>query len=921
MKLRRLLLLLAVFSLRLSAGVTLLPDGALRVSNDNAAADFAPVFTLLFRDTDPQFAVRPNRVAGVPYSVETWRVEKSKAEKTGARTIDSAMVGDGWDPRILKGDQGDRVSDLFAAGDRLRVTGQAAAEGDRVVWRFDGRGRFDLAATITQPDANGPLLEVAFTPRKEGWWSVGYTGAPEIDPQAADEFFQPPLWTRKRFPARSYLTTHRATLPAALVFVGGKTHGVIADPSLLPFQPLPTFDNTRFGVALRNEKSLAQPMLFSPALGGAGSFIKAGETRRFALRLVVLPGDIDAAHEHLARSLYGVRDFRENSLCSVNTTIENLVAYALSPFALYDEELRGSSYETDLPNSVNNVTGLHPLSLALALDREDIYQRRALPMIEAGLSRTKRLFSHDPKVGGHSDWTLNGPNMIASELAALATFSQRRAKALADLALLDKRGNSISRNIELHRLTRDPKFLKTAQAAADSEIKKARNATADVGSIALWTSRSRWIQLIDLFAETGDRRHLDEAVWGAREYTKFLWMCPKVPEGDITVNPGGKAPLYWYMASKKKKALDAPEAKMPAWRSSEIGLTTEAAGTSTGHRAVFLATPMTWLLRIGQAADIEFFRALARDAIVGRSESFPGYHINTARTDVYEKKAFPMRPLSELSYNSFHYNHVWPHAALLLDYLVTDIEGLSGGQIKFPGHFVEAYSYLMSKVYGAEPGKFFDQASVQIWMPRGLVQIDNVEINWLAARADGGLCIAFANQSHRPQKFTVRLDRARLPNGGSLPVLSYSGGANGNPSITNGSLSLELPPRGLAAIRIPGADTTPVFQQKILGGQPAPAGGSLSFDFGGTGAAHLLAMGDGLHTGYAFLRAAPGAYKQVTLEARRGDRWQPFTDDAYPHEFRVPLADREDFVFRFRAVRPGGAVENSPEFRIPQSLP
>ncbi|MDR1789725.1 MAG: hypothetical protein LBR12_05220 [Opitutaceae bacterium] len=909
----------AALALPAPAALTVLPGGSVRVSNGNVSADFAPAFTLLLRETDPGFAVRPNRVPGVPYSVETWRLPKGKtAAREDGRALDPNATGDGWDPRILRGDQDGRTSDLFAAaGKSLALAGQAAAsDNGSVTWRFPDNPLATLSATLSEPDADGPLLEVVLTPKKDGWWSAGYTGAPAVAPDAADEFFQPPLWTRRRFPVRPYLTTHRATLPAALVTAAGKTTGVIADPSLIPFQPLPTFDNTRFGVALRDPAGLARPMLFSPALGGAGSRARAGEPLRFALRLVVLPGGMDAACERLARSLYGVRDFRENSLCSLNTTLDNLIDYALSPFALYNEELRGSSYETDVPGAVNNVTGLHPLSLALAFDREDIYRRRALPMIEAGLSRTKRLFADDPKITGqHADWTLNGPNMISSELAALAAFSQKRAKTLADLALADnRRGNSIIRNLEIFRLTGDPARLARARAAADADIQKARAAEADPGSLTMWTSRTRWIQLMDLFAETGERRWLDAAVRGAREYTRFLWMCPKVPDGDITVNPGGKAPLYWYMAAKKKTAIATPETRVPAWRASEIGLVSEGPSTSTGHRGVFLAVPMTWLLRAGQAAGIPFFQDLARDALVGRSENFPGYHLNTARTNVYELRDYPLRPLKELSYNSFHYNHIWPHAAMLFDYLVTDVEGLSNGRVRFPGHFAECYAYLASKVYGAEPGRFYDRDDAHIWMPRGLVQTGNIEVNWLAARSGGGLCLALANQSHRPQKVTVRLDKTRLPAGALSAILLTDAGRE--IPVVDGALSLELPPRGLAALRVPGVDMTTTFQRKILGGSPAPAGGSLSFDFGGTGAAHLLAMGDGLRSGYAFLRAKPGELKKASIEVLRGGRWETFSDDAYPHEFSVPLADGEDFVFRFKITPAKGAPAVSPEYRV-----
>ena len=895
-----------------------LAAGVVRVHAGPVHADFAPAFTVLLRKDDPQFAVRPNRVKGVGYSVETWF---TGAEESAVPDSMNNMVGDGFDPKILKGNQKGRISDVFRAGERVTLTATSSeVRAGLIKWTFNGGGRFLLSATMSLPASGEPVLRVNFVPQKDGWYSVGYTGAPAVAPSEAEEFFQSPFWTRKRFPDRSYLTTHRTTLPGTLVSAQGRVVGVLADPSLLPFQPLPVFTNFPFGVTVRNAEGLAQPIVFCPALGGFGSQRRAGEKLSFDLRLFVAKGDIDTAYEYLARNLMHVRDFRHNDICSINTTIDNIIDYTLSPFSLFDEELRGASYETDLPNSVNNVTGLHPLSLAVIFDREDLYHRRALPMIEAGLSRTKRLFASDPKVGPPSDWTLKGPNMVGSELATLAAFSHGRADALLELAKNNTKGDGVARNLELYRATGNETYLHKAMAVADKEIAAMPEKESEI-RIAGWNLRTPWIVFTDLYEVTGERRYLDAAVYGAREFTKFLWLGPVVPDGDvqIPVNPGGFAPLYWYMASKGKKPIPAAEGTMPAWRSSEIGLTTEAPGTSTGHRAVFLATPQVWLYRLGQLADQPFFRDLARDALVGRSRNFPGYNLNTERTDVYEQADYPLRPSKELSYNSFHYNHIWPFVAMLFDFLVTDVEGLSGRQIYFPGHYVEAYSYLTSRVYGAEPGRFYDQREAWLWMPRGLVKTDNVEINWLAARSTGGLCVALVNQSQQIQKVTVKLDKNRLSGiDGKVRVLCWKGEkAVPDLSTTDGVLTLVIGPRELVALRFDGVQAKTEFQERLVGGKSTPAGGSIAFEFGHTGAAYLLSMGTGLSSGYAFLRAAPGVYRTVHLEARIGNAWKSYEDSAYPFEFSVPLPDGAPFIFRFVTEDAKGNKEQSPEYTVP----
>jgi hypothetical protein len=232
---------------------------------------------------------------------------------------------------------------------------------------------------------------------------------------------------------------------------------------------------------------------------------------------------------------------------------------------------------------------------------------------------------------------------------------------------------------------------------------------------------------------------------------------------------------------------------------------------------------------------------------------------------------------------------------------------------------VEAYAYLQSRVYGAEPGRFYDQSEVWLWMPRGLVQTDNVEINWLAARSAGGLCLALTNQSQQAQRVTVKLDRNRLSGiDGKVRVLCWKGEkAVPDLSSTNGVLTFEIGPRELVALRLDGVQAKTEFQERLLGGKPTPAGGSIAFYFGRTGTAYLISMGNGLSNGYAFLRAEPGIYCTVRLEARIGNTWKSYEDNSYPHEFSVPLADGAPFIFRFVTEDANGYKEQSPEYVVP----
>jgi hypothetical protein len=111
-----------------------------------------------------------------------------------------------------------------------------------------------------------------------------------------------------------------------------------------------------------------------------------------------------------------------------------------------------------------------------------------------------------------------------------------------------------------------------------------------------------------------------------------------------------------------------------------------------------------------------FFSVILNAFVIGRNRNFPGYHINTERTTVYEKEDYPLRPHKDLGYNSFHYNHILPTASMLLDYLVTDAFVRSEGAINFPSEFIEGYAYLQTKFYGHKSGEMYGRKA-SLWMP------------------------------------------------------------------------------------------------------------------------------------------------------------------------------------------------------------
>ena len=561
--------------------------------------------------------------------------------------------------------------------------------------------------------------------------------------------------------------------------------------------------------------------------------MEPGKPFAFRMRLWVEANPLNIAFQTMARNLYDFHDYRSNAISTLNNTIDNIIDYTLSPYSNFIDSLKGCSYSTDVPGSTKNVSSLNPLSVALVADDGELYRRRAYPIVEYMLSRKNALFCLDTtqKVQSPSR-ELAGPCAPVSELAGLYRLSGGKSPVLRYFAEekyykhkpAEKRipgaGGNWYDALEMYRATGETAYLDHAKRQADIYIEKFIRTQPEKFQNAFFWNRYApfYINLLELYEETGERRYLEAAHEGAREYAMFVWMVPSIPQENVTVNKGGLAPWYWYLKSRGIPRQHCPEESVPAWRLSEIGLVPESSTTCIGHRAVFMAHHAPYMLRIADLTGDGFLRDIARSAIVGRYANFPGYHINTERTTAYEKPDFPLRPHDSISVNSFHYNHQFPLLSVLYDYLVTDATNKSRGAIAFRGDYIEGYGYLQAKFYGSRPGRFYGRENVWLWMPRRLLATSDVELNYLAARGDGELLVAFTNQSVRAVSAEITFNPELLP---MLAGKSFTAEVwrdnrrTGEQTVTDGKTRIEVSPEGITALIVRGVDIRPRFQQQL----------------------------------------------------------------------------------------------------------
>ncbi len=105
-------------------------------------------------------------------------------------------------------------------------------------------------------------------------------------------------------------------------------------------------------------------------------------------------------------------------------------------------------------------------------------------------------------------------------------------------------GGSWQNQLALWSETGERRYLDAARRGADDYIaQRVNRPVADFGESGLffWTGFApKWMDLFRLHEATGEPRYLEAARYGARQYTMFTWVAPRIPEQDVTVNQAAR---------------------------------------------------------------------------------------------------------------------------------------------------------------------------------------------------------------------------------------------------------------------------------------------------------------------------------------------------------------------------------------------
>ena len=901
-----------------------------RIDRPEALSHVFPQLSVFYTNSDPGYRRGHIREGNSP--VAAWQNEGDEPE------IDLWKVG-AW-------------TDILAVGMDPQTSG-------KVIFRFDDHPLFTISLTIKLGDGlESPQIIWDLVPRRDGWYAVGFTGLEDSEPSELDFLYQPLVWTWKRFPVKAVLTPEAfATTAATFINKTGYTEGLAIDPSEIPYR-FATFDNSRFGIALRSPEGKAQPIVIAPIPGGAESQMKAGQKYRFSCRYFLQAGDWIAGTGHMYKDIIGFKTERQNATVSLNQTMENMIALAMDDvYSGWVADLKGSDYRFDVPGTVKNVSALHPLSVALTSGNLEIYRRRALPMIEYVLSREKYLYAvNDEITQQNPSHFLKGPCVEIGELAGLdqmtggvnSVFGEEAERVFGKSRQLnlitETGGGSWQDYLARYRISGEAshlqKAVETANAYLDaSDDKYPEDFTTSAGLKDLQATfvtdyTLAWYDLLELYEETGEERFRDAAITGATQMLLWMRSNPIAPDSVITANEGGRIAGVFpgrrhtansYEWKEYDTSTEIQEQKIPAWRTSFAGLLPEVPYTYM-HGPIMLAHHAAWMLRLAHLAGDPIFKDGAYNAVIGRYANFPGYYFTSMHTTVYQQPDYPLHPYLDIKYNAIFYNHIWPHIALLQDFLVSDAYLKSGGKVSFPSAYAPGYAFLTSKVYGHKEGEIFGNRDVYLWLPGDAIQSSSIALNHLFGRTEEDTYLVLMNTARETISSELYLnpDVIRWNKDEEYPIITYHITGDATPgTFKDGLLRVEVPAEGLIAIRMVGLRND-VPLQNITGNinvgnntknyfrksHGSPALGTIT--------GMLINIVPEFSDAYIYTDATEKDAGRVTIKyAVEGEGWVETTDDSYPYELSIHLSDpQKKLKLQWIAEDMQGSIHESEIFEL-----
>ncbi|KAA2243305.1 glycerophosphoryl diester phosphodiesterase [Chitinophaga agrisoli] len=332
-----------------------------------------------------------------------------------------------------------------------------------------------------------------------------------------------------------------------------------------------------------------------------------------------------------------------------------------------------------------------------------------------------------------------------------------------------------------YKILGDPKYLAAAKRGADWYIQNATDkghflgVCGDTRFAPDFATGQSAQALLDLYALTKADKYLQAAIRTAELYTTSIYTHPIPNNTAKTVNGTPRQD----------------------WEISQAGLSFEHGGimgSANKRGPILLASHAGMFVRLftltGDSLFLDMARAgaLGRDAFVDTATGVASYY-----WDVMNKGAGP------------YPHHAWWQIGWITDYLLSEMELRSHGEIVFPRGFI-APKVGPHQTYGFAPGNIYG-TTANLLLKEGLLQTDNPYLDYYCAinTTQHKLFLLLLNDDDDPQQGTIQVNYAGVMDHQTLqPLRMYNISANGERRQLENSATLhvQLPSYGLNVIEI-----------------------------------------------------------------------------------------------------------------------
>ncbi|MGN7821295.1 glycerophosphoryl diester phosphodiesterase [Chitinophaga sp. 22536] len=551
--------------------------------------------------------------------------------------------------------------------------------------------------------------------------------------------------------------------------------------------------NWQLGLSLMNRKAALTPTAYHPVLGEKGSYLQKGDTISFVFRYSLQPADWYTVYKHAVNDIYRFPGFlslkkTKQSLTSRILRMHHYLADDSTSMWKVEnykgvnigaQAYLGGVYGAEKDAFKNSDYGA--MWMLANITQDSVLQRTRLPY-----ARNFKLMQQEQQPGffqgaAAGQYYLSKSRRFTEEWGPYVepigttyymmmdignvllfnphdTTLQRALRTAADrlLAWMGPGGNwavaydhasgkPMFTEVEdlrptfyglliAYKILGDKKYLYAAKKGADWYIANATEkgcflgVCGDARFVPDFATGQSAGALLELYEATKDARYRAAAIQTAKLYTTSVYTQP-VP-------------------SVEKKLVNGRQRE--DWEISQAGLSFEHGGImgSANHRGpIALASHAGLFVRMfGLTRDSLFLNmaraaALGRDAFVDSATSVASYY-----WDAMNKGAGP------------YPHHAWWQVGWITDYLLSEIQLRSAGNVTFPHGFITP-KVGPHQTYGFAPGKVYG-TTADLLLREDMLQGAGPYLDYYCAisRKEKKLFLLLLNNSHLPLKDTLQVN-------------------------------------------------------------------------------------------------------------------------------------------------------------------